>query len=149
MSSSRHANCMSDMTLVMSSVGACRSGGRRKRRNRCFTTAGTSFSRPRCAKTPRSDPAAHPAEDPLEASLGRVGAFMVALGEALDALAGHFGALLQHADGQTRARNGSSGLRSVSGSVPALMLVNFSCIFLRICVTFQAKFSAAPEKLKC
>ena len=140
---------MSDMTLVMSSVGACRSGGRRNLRNRCFSWARAPFSGVQGVKTPRLNPAAHPAEDPLEASLGRVGAFMVALGEALDALARHFGALLQHADGQTRARNGSSGLRSVSGSVPALMLVNFSCIFLRICVTFQAKFSAVPEKLKC
>ena len=110
---------------------------------------GASFSGVQGAKTPRSDPVVHPAEDPLEASLGRVGAFIVALGEALDALAGHFGALLQHADGQTRARNGSSGLRSVSGSVLELMLVNFSCIFLRICVTFQAKVSVVPEKLKC
>ena len=106
------------------------------------------FTSPMCQNL-RENLAAHPAEDPLEASLGRVGAFMVALGEALDALAGHFGALLQHADGQTRARNGSSGLRSVSGSVPELMLVKLSYIFLRICVTFQAKFSAVPEKLKC
>ena len=74
---------------------------------------------------------------------------MPTLGTAFGALLGHFGALLQHAEGQTRARNGSSGLRSVSGSVPELMLVNFSCIFLRICVTFQAKFSVVPEKLKC
>ena len=62
--------------------------------------------------------AAQPAEDPLEASLGRSGTSMSGLGEDIAALLRPFGALLQHTGAQKRAGSGFFGCGGVLAVAP-------------------------------
>ena len=106
------------------------------------------FSRVQSAETPRADPVAHPAEDPLEASLARSGTSMSGLGEDIAALLHQFGALLQHTGAQKRAGSEFFGCGGVPRVAPYPISCNFSPIFLRFCMLFRGKFQAKPENWK-